>query len=58
MARQSPSASCMTVLVVGASPLGQASFVCGSASTTSAAPASVLSALEVTAMSGTAKRRE
>ena len=44
MARQSPSASCMMVEVVGASPCGQASLLCGSASTTSAALASVLSA--------------
>src|SRR6188768_2310473 len=58
MARQSPSASCMTVEVVGASPCGQASLVCGSATTRSALVPRVLSALEVTAISGTAKRRE
>ena len=44
IARQSPSASCISVDVVGASPCGHASFTCGSARTTSAALPSVLSA--------------
>ena len=58
MARQSPSASCIMVEVVGASPCGQASLLWGIASTTSAALASVLSAFEVMAISGTANLRE
>ena len=58
MARQSPRASCITVEVVGASPCGQASGACGSASTISAAWPSAIAASAVIAISGTAKRRE
>ena len=48
----------MTVEVVGASPCGQASLACGRASTRSALVPSVLSGFDVTAISGTANRRE
>ena len=58
MASASPSASCSSVEVVGASPLGQASLARGSGSTMSASLPSVLCGTEVMAMSGTAKRRE
>ncbi len=58
MASASPSAIMTVVEVVGASPIGQASGDGGSSSTTSAAPASVERAPEVTATSGMPKRRE
>ena len=57
-ARASPSAICIVVLVVGASPIGQASGAVGSSSATSAAWARAESARAVTATSGRAKRRE
>ena len=58
IASASPSASCTSDEVVGASPCGQASSILGRISATSAARASVESPREVTAMSGRRKRRE
>ena len=58
MASASPSASWISVEVVGARPCGQASSTRGMISATSAERASVESAREVMAMSGTRKRRE
>ena len=56
-ASASPSAICIVVLVVGASPIGQASAAGGSSSATSAACASVEPGRAVIATSGRPKRR-
>ena len=58
IASASPSASCISVEVVGARLCGQASRACGIARTTSAARPSVLSVTAVMAISPMRKRRE
>ena len=56
IASASPSTSCIVVEVVGARPLGHASWVLGGQRRTSASRPSALSPLAVMAINGMAKR--